>query len=56
MTYNDSQPGVREQVTGGMQNLKSPQKGQFQSVIYKTPNTNGGTQSARILFRGYAKE
>ncbi len=28
----------------------------FQSLIYVRPDTYGGTRSARILFRGYAKE
>jgi hypothetical protein len=54
--YASRLQGVCKQVTGGTQNLKSPQKGQFQSLIFITPNTNGETQSARFLFRGYAKE
>ncbi len=50
-------PGVCKHATGGTQNLKSPQNEPIPvSYLYIRPDTNGGTQSDRIFFRGYSIE
>jgi hypothetical protein len=65
MYSSDSQPGVcispgaHKQVTGGTQNLKSPQNKPVPVFyLYKTGHQwgFGGRQSVTILFRGYTKE
>jgi hypothetical protein len=52
-------PGVRNKVTGGTQNLKSPQnKTNPVFYLYKIGHQRwyGGTQSVKTLFKGYAKK